>query len=105
VAVVVVVVAVVREDGGLVRLAVGRAVCGVALGGAGAKVRVREGAHGMVMVIELRGRGSFSGAQLLTQVRRAGGRGRGAVAVLAVALLVHGDEDRGGLEQLHLLVL
>jgi hypothetical protein len=95
---------IVGKDSRLVGLAVGRAVGGVALDGAGAKVRVRVGAHGMV-ALELRGRGSFSGAQLLTQVRRARRRRRGAVAVFAVALLVHSDEDGGGLEQLHLLVL
>ena len=99
----VVAVAVVREDGGLVGLAVGGAVGRVALDGALAKVRVRAvAAHSMV--VHVRGRGSFCGAHTVTQVRRAGGWGRGRV-VAVVALLVHGDEDRGGLEQLDLLVL
>lgn len=96
-------VPVVGKDGRLVGLAVGRAVGGVTLDGAGAKMRVRVRAYGMV--VELWGRGSFSGAQLLTQVGRARGRRRRAVAVFAVALLVHGDEDRGSFEELHLLVL
>ena len=56
------------------------------------------------MVVHLRGRGSFCGAHAVTEIRRAGGWWRCRV-VAVVARLVHGYKDRGGLEQLDLLVL
>lgn len=63
----VVAIAIVRKDGGLVRLAVCRAVGRVALDGALAKVRVRRvGADSVV--VHVRGRGSFGGAQAVTQI-------------------------------------
>ena len=63
-------VAVVGEDGRLVRLAVRGAVGRVALDGAAAKVQVRVrrvGADGVV--VHVRGRGGFGGAQVVAHVR------------------------------------
>lgn len=97
-------IAIVRKYSRLVRVAIGRAVGGVSLVGTVSKLHSGEGAHSVV--VALWGRGSFSGAQLITEIRTRGRwRGGAAVALAAITILVHGNEDRGGLEQLHLLVL